>query len=118
FAVLVEAPGCQSVYRLGGGRVAATRAQDGLTALTAAALRGRPPCEIRSTLWSTLWSMLAASLRRLPEQTLGRQAQLIDRARAADWSPDDLTVAAMVHAERARRAGRPDPGLGALAHTA
>lgn len=117
-ADLLDAPGCASVDRLRLRPLADRAAQDGLSALTAAALRGRPPCEIRATLWSTLWSMLAATLRRLPAAALDRQAQLIDRARAADWSADDLTVAAMVHAERARRLGRPDPGLGALAHTA
>lgn len=115
---LIDAPGCESVDRLRLPPLADLPAEDGLAALNAAALRGRPPCEIRATLWSTLWSMLDASLRRLPEAALTRQARLIGRARAAAWSADDLTVAAMVHAELARRTGRPDPGLGALAHTA
>lgn len=115
---LIDAPGCGSVDRLQLGPLADQPAEDGLAALNAAALRGRPPCDIRSTLWSTLWSMLDASLRRLPEDALRRQVRLIDRARSADWSADDLTVAAMVQAELARRLGRPDPGLGALQHTA
>lgn len=117
-ADLIDTPGCPSVDRLTLRPLADQRAEDGLTALTVAALRERPACEIRSTLWSTLWSMLEASLRRGPAQTLDRQAQLIDRARAADWSADDLTVACMVQAEQARRRGRPGPGFGDLAHTA
>jgi nucleoside-diphosphate-sugar epimerase len=115
---LVDAPSCPSVDRLPLRPLADEQVADGMVALSAAAARGRPPCEIRALLWSTLWSMLAARLAQLPEAVLGRQVRLIARAGAAEWSTDDLTVASMVELENARRQGRPDPGLGALAHTA
>ena len=117
-ADLVDAPGCPSVDRLPSGPLADQVVEDGLAALTASAARGRPPGEIRAMLWTALWSMLGAGLADLPEDVLRRQVRLIARAAAADWSSDDRTVASMVEAETARRLGRPDPGLGVLAHTA
>lgn len=117
-ADLIDAPSCSSVDRLPLRPLADAAVDDGLAALAAATVRGRPPSEIRTLLWSTLWSMLGAGLTRLPETVLRRQVRLIARAGAADWSADDLTVATMVEREVARRSGHSGPDLGALAHTA
>lgn len=117
-ADLMDAPGCPSVDRLPLRPLADGAVEAGLAALTAAAAHGRPPGEIRAQLWAALWSMLDGGLAHLSEHVLRRQLRLIGRAGQAEWSPDDRTVASKVEAEMARRLGRPDPGLDALAHTA
>jgi nucleoside-diphosphate-sugar epimerase len=117
-AALDDVPGCPSVDRLPLPPLADRAAEDGLAALTTAATRGRPSREIRAQLWTTLWSMLAAGVGRLPDEVLRRQVRLIALAGSAEWSADDLTVASIVQTEAARREGWRVPGSGALQRSA